>query len=154
MCYRHVLDADPEHVEALKGLVEVCRALQAGGIDAAEITMTTPGALGVIEQATAQIGQQCLIGVGSVLDAPTARAAILAGAAYIVSPTLKEEVIEMAHRYGKAVVPGALSPTEVLRAWEAGADRHPSPRLRIQIPSPSVRKAGGCALSWGSRSDF
>jgi 2-dehydro-3-deoxyphosphogluconate aldolase/(4S)-4-hydroxy-2-oxoglutarate aldolase len=111
----------------------------------------------VIEQAAAQIGDQCLIGVGSVLDAPTARAAVLAGADYIVSPTLKEDVIEMAHRYGKAVVPGALTPTETLSAWEAGADmvkvfpaNHFGPRyfkdLLAPMPQLKLTPTGGVDL--------
>ncbi len=103
-------------------LVDVCRALQAGGVLASEITMTTPGALDAIAAATDQLAGQCLIGVGSVLDGETARAAILAGAQYVVAPTLNQAVIEMAHRYGKPVIPGALTPTEIMAAWQGGAD--------------------------------
>lgn len=103
-------------------LVDVCRALQAGGVSASEITMTTPGALDAIAAAADQLAGQCLIGVGSVLDGETARAAILAGAQYVVAPTLNQAVIEMAHRYGKPVIPGALTPTEIMAACQGGAD--------------------------------
>ena len=87
-----------------------------------EITMTTPGALAAIEAARAELGDRCVVGVGSVLDAETARAAILAGAEFIFAPTLNTDVIEMGHRYDRAVVPGAMTPTEILTAWQAGAD--------------------------------
>jgi 2-dehydro-3-deoxyphosphogluconate aldolase / (4S)-4-hydroxy-2-oxoglutarate aldolase len=103
-------------------LVDVVRALRDGGVEVAEITMTTPGALDAIKQASDKLGKDALIGVGSVLDAETARAAILAGAQYIVAPALNLEVIQMAHRYGKPVIPGGLTPTEIITAWSAGAD--------------------------------
>jgi 2-dehydro-3-deoxyphosphogluconate aldolase/(4S)-4-hydroxy-2-oxoglutarate aldolase len=103
-------------------LVNVCRALSTGGVQACEITMTTPGALEAIAQASRELGKSALIGAGSVLDAATARAAILAGARFIFSPVLNLEVIEMAHRYDCVAVPGALTPTEILTAWSAGAD--------------------------------
>lgn len=103
-------------------LVDVCRALGAGGVTACEITMTTPGALEAISAARRELGEEAVIGAGSVLDAATARAAILAGARFIFAPTLDVEVIEMAHRYDCAAVPGALTPTEILTAWSAGAD--------------------------------
>jgi 2-dehydro-3-deoxyphosphogluconate aldolase/(4S)-4-hydroxy-2-oxoglutarate aldolase len=103
-------------------LVNVCRALGAGGVSACEITMTTPGALEAIAQASRELGDAALVGAGSVLDAATARAAILAGARFIFSPVLSLEVIEMAHRYDCVAVPGALTPTEILTAWSAGAD--------------------------------
>jgi 2-dehydro-3-deoxyphosphogluconate aldolase/(4S)-4-hydroxy-2-oxoglutarate aldolase len=103
-------------------LVNVCRALGAGGVSACEITMTTPGALDAIAKASRELGDAALVGAGSVLDAATARAAILAGARFIFSPVLNLEVIEMAHRYDCVAVPGALTPTEILTAWSAGAD--------------------------------
>jgi 2-dehydro-3-deoxyphosphogluconate aldolase/(4S)-4-hydroxy-2-oxoglutarate aldolase len=84
--------------------------------------MTTPGALDVVRLATSQFGKEVLFGVGSVLDAETARAAILAGAQFVVCPTLKVATIEMCHRYSIPVVPGAYTPTEILSAWEAGAN--------------------------------
>jgi len=103
-------------------LVEVCKALADGGVEAAEITMTTPGALEAIAAARKALGSRCIIGVGSVLDPETARLAILAGAEFVFAPTFNPAVIEMAHRYDKAVVPGALTPNEILNAWQAGAD--------------------------------
>ena len=103
-------------------LVDVCRALAAGGVRSCEITMTTPGALEAIAAASRALGDDALIGAGSVLDAATARAAILAGARFIFSPVLSLEVIEMAHRYDCVAVPGAMTPTEIFTAWSAGAD--------------------------------
>ena len=105
-----------------KQLVDTCRALVAGGVTACEITMTTPNAIEAIAQATAAIGDEALIGVGTVLDAETARAAILAGAQFVVSPSLDPATITMAHRYDRPVMPGALTPTEIVTAWSAGAD--------------------------------
>jgi len=84
--------------------------------------MTTPGALDVIRQATSQFGKDVLFGVGSVLDAETARVAILAGAQFVVCPTFKLETVELCKRYSIPVVPGAYTPTEILTAWEAGAN--------------------------------
>lgn len=103
-------------------LVKVARAVQAGGVRAIEFTMTTPNALGIIEQSVREFGGEVLLGAGTVLDAETARAAILAGAEFIVAPTLNPEVIEVCRRYTKIVVPGAFTPTEILTAWECGAD--------------------------------
>ena len=105
-----------------KQLVDTCRALVAGGVTACEITMTTPNAIEAIARATTEIGDEALIGVGTVLDAETARAAILAGAQFVVSPSLDLQVIAMAHRYDRPVMPGALTPTEIVTAWSAGAD--------------------------------
>ena len=107
---------DPEQ------LIDVGLALKDGGCDLIEVTMTTPGALDVIEKSCAQLGEQVLIGAGSVLDAETTRLAILSGAEYIVSPITNFQMIEMAHRYDKVVVPGAYTPTEALNAYTAGAD--------------------------------
>jgi 2-dehydro-3-deoxyphosphogluconate aldolase/(4S)-4-hydroxy-2-oxoglutarate aldolase len=103
-------------------LLDAATAVLAGGVDAIEVTMTTPGALDVIREATSRFGKEVLFGVGSVLDAATARAAILAGAKFVVCPTFKPETIEMCNRYSIPVVPGAYTPTEILSAWEAGAD--------------------------------
>ncbi len=103
-------------------LLPVARALQAGGITAIEFTMAGAEVLSAIEQARAHFGPQVLVGVGTVLDPETARSAILAGAEFVVTPTLKPATIEMCKRYGKPVIPGALTPTEILTAWEAGAD--------------------------------
>ena len=103
-------------------LLGAAKAVLAGGVEAIEVTMTTPGALDVIRQATSQFGKEVLFGVGSVLDAETARVAILAGAQFVVCPTFKPETIEMCKRYSIPVVPGAYTPTEILTAWEAGAN--------------------------------
>ena len=103
-------------------LVDICRALLAGGVTACEITMTTPNAIEAIGRASAELGDQAIIGVGTALDAETARAAILAGAQFVVSPSLDLATIAMAHRYDKPVMPGALTPTEIVTAWTAGAD--------------------------------
>jgi 2-dehydro-3-deoxyphosphogluconate aldolase/(4S)-4-hydroxy-2-oxoglutarate aldolase len=84
--------------------------------------MTTPGALTVIEEAKARYGEAVLFGAGSVLDNETARAAILAGADFVVAPTLNVAMVELCNRYSIPVVPGIFTPTEALTAWEAGAD--------------------------------
>ena len=104
---------------------EAMRAIEAirkGGVSVLEITMTVPGALNVIEQVSARYGSEALVGAGTVLDAETARDCILAGAQFIVSPSLDLETIACCRRYGIAVLPGALTPTEVVQAWTAGAD--------------------------------
>lgn len=103
-------------------LVDAARALVAGGVESVEITMTTPGALGVIEAVSKALKDDVVIGAGTVLDAETARLAILAGARFVVGPALDFDMITMAHRYDVAAVPGAFTPTEVVRAWQAGAD--------------------------------
>ena len=99
----------------------VVNAIKAGGINVLEITMTTPGAIEIMRDVAAA-SDDILLGAGTVLDAETARMAILAGAKFIVTPTLNLDVIRMVKRYGLVVCPGALTPTEVLTAWEAGAD--------------------------------
>ena len=104
-------------------LVRVVQAVVDGGVHCVEVTMTTPGALECIATASRQLeGADMLLGVGSVLDAETCRMAILAGAEYVVSPTLSVPVIQMARRYGKPVIAGAYTPTEILTAWENGSD--------------------------------
>lgn len=103
-------------------LIEVARALARGGVTLIEITLTVPKALQVIERAADQLKDEVLIGAGTVLDAATARAAILAGSAYVVSPALRPDVIETCRRYDVACMPGAMTPTEVLHAWELGGD--------------------------------
>jgi 2-dehydro-3-deoxyphosphogluconate aldolase/(4S)-4-hydroxy-2-oxoglutarate aldolase len=97
-------------------------AIREGGVSVLEITMTVPGAVGVIEQLTRKYGSDVLVGAGTVLDAETARACMLSGAQFVVSPALNLETIECCRRYGVAVMPGALTPTEVVQAWTAGAD--------------------------------
>jgi 2-dehydro-3-deoxyphosphogluconate aldolase/(4S)-4-hydroxy-2-oxoglutarate aldolase len=101
---------------------EVIEAIKAGGVPILEITMTVPRATSVIEQVIATFGDEALVGAGTVLDAETARACILAGAQFVVSPALNLETIALCRRYGVAVMPGALTPTEVVQAWTAGAD--------------------------------
>ena len=103
-------------------LIAAADAIKEGGVRVIEVTMTTPGALGVIEAAKARYGQEVLFGAGSVLDAETARAAILAGADFVVAPTLKLDMVALCNRYSIPVMPGCYTPTEALTAWEAGAD--------------------------------
>jgi 2-dehydro-3-deoxyphosphogluconate aldolase/(4S)-4-hydroxy-2-oxoglutarate aldolase len=100
----------------------LAEAIEAGGVTALEVTMTVPGAIEVIRQLAQKTQGRILIGAGTVLDPETARACILAGAAFIVSPALNVKTIELCRRYSVPVMPGALTPTEVLTAWEAGAD--------------------------------
>jgi 2-dehydro-3-deoxyphosphogluconate aldolase/(4S)-4-hydroxy-2-oxoglutarate aldolase len=97
-------------------------AIRAGGISVLEITMTVPGAVGVIQQLANKYGKDVLVGAGTVLDPETARACILAGAQFVVSPALNVDTIAICRRYGIAIMPGALTPTEVVQAWTAGAD--------------------------------
>jgi 2-dehydro-3-deoxyphosphogluconate aldolase/(4S)-4-hydroxy-2-oxoglutarate aldolase len=96
-------------------------AVKAAGVNVIEITMTVPGAIEIMREVAAA-SDDVLLGAGTVLDPETARLAILAGAKFIVTPTLNVDVIRMVKRYGLVVCPGALTPTEVITAWEAGAD--------------------------------
>jgi 2-dehydro-3-deoxyphosphogluconate aldolase/(4S)-4-hydroxy-2-oxoglutarate aldolase len=102
--------------------IQAVDAIRAGGIDVLEITMTVPDAVPLIAQVARKLGREAVVGAGTVLDAETARVVILAGAQFVVTPTLKAETIACCKRYGVPVFPGALTPTEVLTAWEAGAD--------------------------------
>lgn len=102
--------------------VRAVEAIKEGGIPILEITMTVPGALKAIEQVASRFGSDAVIGAGTVLDAETARACILAGAQFIVGPNVNFDTIACCRRYGIAVLPGALTPTEVVNAWQAGAD--------------------------------
>ena len=97
-------------------------AIREGGISVLEITMTVPGAIGVIEEVAKRYGSEALVGAGTVLDAETAHACILAGARFVVSPALNLATISKCREHNVAVMPGALSPTEVVQAWAAGAD--------------------------------
>jgi len=97
-------------------------AIRAGGISVLEITMTVPGAVQVIADLTRRLGDDALIGAGTVLDADAARACVDAGARFVVSPALDVPTIETCRRLGVPVFPGALTPTEVVTAWKAGAD--------------------------------
>jgi 2-dehydro-3-deoxyphosphogluconate aldolase/(4S)-4-hydroxy-2-oxoglutarate aldolase len=102
--------------------MQVIEAIKAGGVNVLEITMTVPRAVRVIEQVADRYGDEVIVGAGTVLDAETARACILAGAQFVVSPSLNVKTIELCRRYSVAVLPGALTPTEVINAWAAGAD--------------------------------
>jgi len=104
------------------GLLKVVQAIEKGGIKAIEVTMTTPRAIETIAAVANEYRGDVLIGVGTVLDAETARNAILAGAEFVVSPIVDFDVIKMAKRYSKIIIPGAFTPTEIVRAWESGAD--------------------------------
>jgi 2-dehydro-3-deoxyphosphogluconate aldolase/(4S)-4-hydroxy-2-oxoglutarate aldolase len=104
--------------EALKIMDAIC----AGGVATVEVTMTVPGALKVLEQMADRLGDRVLLGAGTILDPETARAAILAGAQFLVSPNLNVKVIEVTRRYSCISVPAGLTPTEIVTAWEAGAD--------------------------------
>src|SRR5207247_8616349 len=103
-------------------LGEVIRALADGGVTVAEVTFTVPDAIDVLRKASRELGDRVLLGAGTVLDTETARAALLAGAEFLVAPTLNLDVIRLCQRYDKLVMPGAFTPTEILTAWEAGAD--------------------------------
>ncbi len=176
---RHVLDCGIVAVVRSpdsQQLVEVARALADGGVSVVEITMTVPGALDVLRQVRTAMGDRVLLGAGTVLDPETARAVLLAGAEYIVAPTVSLDVIRLCRRYDKLVMPGALTPTEILTAWEAGADivkvfpadvvgpaffkamKGPLPQVRL-MPTGGVDlktaadflRAGACALGIGGQ---
>jgi 2-dehydro-3-deoxyphosphogluconate aldolase/(4S)-4-hydroxy-2-oxoglutarate aldolase len=102
--------------------IDVADAIKEGGVSFIEITMSVQGAIDVIKELVQKYKDKIIMGAGTVLDPETGRAAILAGAQFIVSPTLNLELIELAHRYSAVVIPGAMTPTEILTAWNAGAD--------------------------------
>ena len=155
--------------------IRAIEAMYRGGIRAAEITMTVPGAVKALEKVADQFGDKLMLGAGTVLDPETARICMLAGAQFFVTPTLNLKTIEMANRYSKVICPGALTPTEILTAWEAGADvvkvfpanslggakyikslKGPLPHIEM-IPTGGVNldsagdflKAGACAVAVG-----
>jgi 2-dehydro-3-deoxyphosphogluconate aldolase/(4S)-4-hydroxy-2-oxoglutarate aldolase len=155
-------------------LVDVAEALLAGGVSVMEVTFTVPRAHEVLEHVADRLGGRVLLGAGTVLDAATARTAILAGAEFIVSPVVSHEVVACCRRYSKLSLPGALTPTEILAAWEAGADivkvfpseiTGPAYLKAVHAPLPQVRlmptggvnlqtaadylRAGACALGVG-----
>jgi 2-dehydro-3-deoxyphosphogluconate aldolase/(4S)-4-hydroxy-2-oxoglutarate aldolase len=109
-------------VNSEEAAIKSIEAVYEGGIRSAEITMTTPGAIRALEKLADAFGDKMILGAGTVLDPETARATILAGARFLVTPALKVATIEMARRYSTVICPGALTPTEILTAWEAGAD--------------------------------
>lgn len=155
-------------------LVEVARALYEGGVDVLEVTFTVPRALEIIAAVRKALGDKVLLGAGTVLDPETARAAFLAGAEFLVAPTVNLDVIKLGNRYDKLVMPGAFTPTEILTAWEAGAQvikvfpadiggpaylktlHGPLPQVRL-LPTGGVNlgtiadflKAGACAVGLG-----
>ncbi len=156
--------------------IKAVEAIYRGGIRAAEITMTVPGALKALEKIADQFGDRIVLGAGTVLDPETARACMLAGAEFFVTPSLKIATIEMVKRYSKVILPGALTPTEILTAWEAGADavkvfpcgnmggpkyikalKGPFPQIEM-VPTGGVNlettadflRAGACAVAVGS----
>ena len=144
-------------------LLAAAEAVLAGGVSAIEVTLTTPGALNVVEQAVKKFGDALLFGVGSVLDSESARAAIFAGAQFIVAPTLKLETIALCKRYSVPVLPGAYTPTEILTAWEAGADIvkvFPADSLgpqfikAVKAPLPQVRLCPTGGVSLANVADF
>jgi 2-dehydro-3-deoxyphosphogluconate aldolase/(4S)-4-hydroxy-2-oxoglutarate aldolase len=160
--------------ESGERLAQVVRALAEGGVTAAEITFTVPDAIDVIRTVRDELEDRVILGAGTVLDAETARAALLAGAEYIVAPTVNLDVIRLCRRYDKVVMPGAFTPTEVLAAWEAGADvvkvfpsevggpaylkalRGPLPQVRLMptggvdlTTAPAFLQAGACCLGVG-----
>ena len=102
--------------------MRVIDAIKEGGVSVLEITMTVPGAVKVMEDVTKKFGSDVLVGAGTVLDPETARICILAGAQFIVSPSTNLETIALCKRYSVPIMPGALTPTEVVTAWQAGAD--------------------------------
>jgi len=112
-----ILRAPTDH-----GLARACAAMADGGLTVAEVPLTTPGALGVIREIADTLSDRVLIGAGSVLDKQAVQQAADAGARFIVSPTFKPELISASHELGLPAIPGALTPTEILTAWEAGAD--------------------------------
>ena len=105
-----------------KEAMTIADAIIAGGVTVLEITMTVPGAIQVIEQLANHHGDKLLIGAGTVLDPETARSCLLAGAQFVVSPALDVRTIELCRRYSVPIIPGALTPTEIVTAWQAGAD--------------------------------
>lgn len=156
--------------------IKAAAAIEAGGVSLLEVTMTVPGAIDVISAVIKSSQGRVLVGAGTVLDAETARACIIAGAQFIVSPALNERTIELCRRYSVVVIPGALTPTEIVTAWEAGADivkvfpcgalggprylsvlKGPLPQIEL-IPTGGVSlsnaadylAAGACALGVGS----
>ncbi|MFD1606906.1 bifunctional 4-hydroxy-2-oxoglutarate aldolase/2-dehydro-3-deoxy-phosphogluconate aldolase [Oceanobacillus luteolus] len=104
-----------------ENIVPILEALHEGGINSVEITAETPRVLHIIETAVKHVGDRMNIGAGTVLDTETARAVIMAGASFIVSPTLNTETLKLTNRYGILNIPGVLTPTEIVTAYEHGA---------------------------------
>jgi 2-dehydro-3-deoxyphosphogluconate aldolase/(4S)-4-hydroxy-2-oxoglutarate aldolase len=109
-------------VTSAQEAMDVADAIKEGGVSFIEITMSVQGAIDVIKELTQKYKDEIIMGAGTVLDPETGRVALLAGAQFIVSPTLNVDLIHLAHRYSVVVIPGAMTPTEILAAWNAGAD--------------------------------
>jgi 2-dehydro-3-deoxyphosphogluconate aldolase/(4S)-4-hydroxy-2-oxoglutarate aldolase len=109
-------------VSSAQEAIDVADAIKEGGVSVIEITMSVQGAIEVIRELTQKYQDKIIMGAGTVLDPETGRAALLAGAQFLVSPTLNLDLIHLAHRYSAVVIPGTMTPTEVLTAWNAGAD--------------------------------
>jgi 2-dehydro-3-deoxyphosphogluconate aldolase/(4S)-4-hydroxy-2-oxoglutarate aldolase len=107
--------------ESVAQAIALAKAIAEGGVTVLEVTMTVPGAIDVMRRLAAEM-PEILVGAGTVLDPETARMCILEGAQFVVSPALNVRTIEMCHRYTVPVLPGALTPTEIVTAWQAGAD--------------------------------
>ncbi len=144
-------------------LIAAADAIKKGGVKAIEVTMTTPGALGVIAEAKERYGSDVIFGAGSVLDPETGRAAILAGADFVVSPILNLELVALCNRYGIPTAPGCYSPTEILTGWQAGADfiklfpasfGGPSLIKAILAPLPQVRIIPVGGVNLDTAADF
>ena len=119
--------ADTGVVAVLRGveadqLIEITEALREGGVTAVEITADTPDVAGKLGEVTGSFGDEVVVGTGTVLDSETARTTLMAGAEFVVSPSLHEDVIETCNRYGAVTAPGVMTPTEAIRGYEAGAD--------------------------------
>jgi 2-dehydro-3-deoxyphosphogluconate aldolase/(4S)-4-hydroxy-2-oxoglutarate aldolase len=144
-------------------LIAAADAIKKGGVKAIEVTMTTPGALEVIKEAKTRYGSDVIFGAGSVLDAETGRAAILAGADFVVSPTLNLELVKLCNRYSIPTSPGCYTPTEIITGWEAGADfikifpasfGGPSLIKALLAPLPQVRLIPVGGVNLDTASDF
>lgn len=109
-------------VSSSKEAIDVAEAIKEGGATFIEITMSVQGAIDVIKELSERYKDEIILGAGTVLDTETGRASLLAGAQFIVSPILNLNLIELGHRYSAVVIPGAGTPTEILTAWNAGAD--------------------------------
>ena len=107
--------------ESTQQALAIAKAISAGGVTVLEVTMTVPGAIEVIRTLLKE-NPEILVGAGTVLDPETARICILEGAQFVVSPAINTKTIELCRRYNVPVIPGALTPTEIVTAWQAGAD--------------------------------
>ena len=106
----------------LDNILPIVKALHKGGVNVVEITAETPKVCSLTERVVDEVGDQMEIGVGTVLDPETARAVLMAGAQFIVTPTLNPDTIKIGNRYGIPTISGALTPTEILTAYETGAE--------------------------------